>query len=241
MIEAQIRSGEWTDPERGNVKLADYATAWITERPGLRPPHRRPVSVATREAHRPAPRRNTGREAVHQDGPGMAGRAPCQWRICLGDGQGLSPAARRPDHCGGGRQAPPPQPVPDPRRPGGEGCGSFSVSPVPGRPGSCLLSPGPGRLIRAGRAGRAVPARAARGRRGSHRNATSTRSWRPQSHIDVAARGRCRVAGGRSGGWRTGPADRAGGNTGRPGSQRPPGRSHERSRTRRRTPPNGRS
>jgi integrase len=37
MIEAQIRSGEWTDPERGKVKLGDYATAWITERPGLRP------------------------------------------------------------------------------------------------------------------------------------------------------------------------------------------------------------
>jgi integrase len=37
MIEAQIRSGEWTDPERGKVKLADYATAWITERTGLRP------------------------------------------------------------------------------------------------------------------------------------------------------------------------------------------------------------
>ena len=37
MIEAQIRSGEWTDPERGKVKLGDYGSAWITERPGLRP------------------------------------------------------------------------------------------------------------------------------------------------------------------------------------------------------------
>jgi integrase len=37
MIEAQIRSGEWTDPERGKVKLGEYASAWITERPGLRP------------------------------------------------------------------------------------------------------------------------------------------------------------------------------------------------------------
>jgi hypothetical protein len=36
-IEAQIRSGEWTDPERGKVKLGDYGSAWITERPGLRP------------------------------------------------------------------------------------------------------------------------------------------------------------------------------------------------------------
>jgi 8-oxo-dGTP pyrophosphatase MutT (NUDIX family) len=37
MVEAQIRSGDWTDPERGKVKLADYGSAWITERPGLRP------------------------------------------------------------------------------------------------------------------------------------------------------------------------------------------------------------
>lgn len=36
LIEAQIASGEWTDPERGRVKLADYASAWITQRSGLR-------------------------------------------------------------------------------------------------------------------------------------------------------------------------------------------------------------
>ena len=30
-------SGEWTDPERGKIKLGDYAETWITERPGLRP------------------------------------------------------------------------------------------------------------------------------------------------------------------------------------------------------------
>ncbi len=47
------------------------------------------------------------------------------------------------------------------------GCGSFPVSPVPG---SCLLSPVLGRLIRAGRA---VPAGAAQGRPGNHRDATS--------------------------------------------------------------------
>jgi integrase len=37
LIEAQMASGEWTDPERGRVKLADYAATWITERPKLRP------------------------------------------------------------------------------------------------------------------------------------------------------------------------------------------------------------
>ena len=37
LIEAQISAGEWTDPERGKVKLADYAATWIAQRPGLRP------------------------------------------------------------------------------------------------------------------------------------------------------------------------------------------------------------
>jgi integrase len=37
LIEAQMASGEWTDPERGKVKLADYAAAWIAQRPKLRP------------------------------------------------------------------------------------------------------------------------------------------------------------------------------------------------------------
>jgi integrase len=37
LIEAQMASGDWTDPERGKVKLADYAATWITQRPKLRP------------------------------------------------------------------------------------------------------------------------------------------------------------------------------------------------------------
>src|SRR5215469_9544370 len=36
IIEAQMAAGEWTDPDRGKVKLADYASTWIAERPGLR-------------------------------------------------------------------------------------------------------------------------------------------------------------------------------------------------------------
>ena len=36
LIEAQIISGEWTDPQRGKVRLGDYARDWITQRPGLR-------------------------------------------------------------------------------------------------------------------------------------------------------------------------------------------------------------
>jgi integrase len=37
LIEAQMRAGEWTDPERARLQLGDYASAWISERPGLRP------------------------------------------------------------------------------------------------------------------------------------------------------------------------------------------------------------
>jgi integrase len=36
LIEAQIISGEWTDPQRGKARLGDYARDWITQRPGLR-------------------------------------------------------------------------------------------------------------------------------------------------------------------------------------------------------------
>jgi integrase len=36
LIEAQLSSGNWTDPDRGKVKLGAYASKWITERPGLR-------------------------------------------------------------------------------------------------------------------------------------------------------------------------------------------------------------
>ncbi|MEU8278258.1 tyrosine-type recombinase/integrase [Microbispora bryophytorum] len=37
LVEAQIIRGEWTDPDRGKVKLRDYAENWISQRPGLRP------------------------------------------------------------------------------------------------------------------------------------------------------------------------------------------------------------
>jgi integrase len=37
LVEAQILKGEWTDPDRGKVKLRDYAENWISQRPGLRP------------------------------------------------------------------------------------------------------------------------------------------------------------------------------------------------------------
>jgi hypothetical protein len=93
MIEAQIRSGEWTDPERGKVKLGDYGSAWITERPGLRP--------RTMEAHRALPRRDTGRKAVNPPDPGMARHAAGQRRVRLGHSQGIPTAPRHHDDRGG--------------------------------------------------------------------------------------------------------------------------------------------
>ncbi len=37
LIEAQMTSGQWTDPDRRKVKLCVYAAEWITQRPMLRP------------------------------------------------------------------------------------------------------------------------------------------------------------------------------------------------------------
>jgi integrase len=37
LIEAQLISGEWSDSDRGKIKLQDYAAYWISQRAGLRP------------------------------------------------------------------------------------------------------------------------------------------------------------------------------------------------------------
>lgn len=37
LIEGEQLRGEWVDPERGKVRLQDYAEIWIAQRPGLRP------------------------------------------------------------------------------------------------------------------------------------------------------------------------------------------------------------
>jgi len=37
LIEADMIAGEWADPDRGKVRLGDYAARWIAQRPGLRP------------------------------------------------------------------------------------------------------------------------------------------------------------------------------------------------------------
>jgi len=37
LVEGQILRGEWIDPERGKVTLADYGARWISQRPNLRP------------------------------------------------------------------------------------------------------------------------------------------------------------------------------------------------------------
>ncbi len=37
LTEAELLSGNWIDPDAGRVPFTEYAEAWITERPGLRP------------------------------------------------------------------------------------------------------------------------------------------------------------------------------------------------------------
>ena len=37
ITETQVLRGEWTDPGRARITVHDYVTAWITQRPGLRP------------------------------------------------------------------------------------------------------------------------------------------------------------------------------------------------------------
>lgn len=35
LTEAQLVTGDWTDPARAKIRLADYAAKWINERPGF--------------------------------------------------------------------------------------------------------------------------------------------------------------------------------------------------------------
>jgi integrase len=37
LVEAQMAQGLWIDPDRGKIRLQDYAERWIAQRPGLRP------------------------------------------------------------------------------------------------------------------------------------------------------------------------------------------------------------
>jgi integrase len=37
LVETQLAKREWIDPERGKIRLQDYAERWIAERPNLRP------------------------------------------------------------------------------------------------------------------------------------------------------------------------------------------------------------
>jgi hypothetical protein len=36
LTEVQLLRGDWTDPDRGKMKLGDYGTTWIAQRPNLR-------------------------------------------------------------------------------------------------------------------------------------------------------------------------------------------------------------
>jgi integrase len=52
--EAEILDGEWIDPDSGKAQFADYASAWIDERPNLRPKTIRLYRYLLRAHLRPA-------------------------------------------------------------------------------------------------------------------------------------------------------------------------------------------
>ena len=115
LIEAQIAAGEWTDPDRGKVKLADYAATWISQRPKLRP---RTVDLyrwLLKKHIAPYLGGVPDRQAVHGHDPRVAGEAARQRRVRLGGGQGVPAAACGADDGRRRGQDPGPEPVPHPR------------------------------------------------------------------------------------------------------------------------------
>jgi integrase len=81
LTEAEIVRGEWLNPDRGRVPFADYAKAWVAERPNLRPktkqiyeglvrPHLSPVLGALVVQEITEPRVRKWRKALLDSGVG---------------------------------------------------------------------------------------------------------------------------------------------------------------------------
>jgi integrase len=87
LVEGQMMSGEWTDPQRGKVTLQVYAERWITQRPNLRP---RTVELYTwLPAKHIGP--HLGRVAIGKISPEMVR----EWRATLlGNGVSVSATAK---------------------------------------------------------------------------------------------------------------------------------------------------
>jgi integrase len=87
LVEGQMMSGEWTDPQRGKVTLQVYAERWITQRPNLRP---RTVELYTwLLAKHIGP--HLGRVAIGKISPEMVR----EWRATLlGNGVSVSATAK---------------------------------------------------------------------------------------------------------------------------------------------------
>jgi hypothetical protein len=104
IVEAQITAGEWTDPERGKVTLAEYAAGWIVQRPGLRvrtvdlynwllAKHIGPYLGGVPIGKLSTPMIRTWRAELLDQG-----------RVCVDGGEVVPSVARNPDDCGRGRQ-----------------------------------------------------------------------------------------------------------------------------------------
>jgi hypothetical protein len=67
--EAEIRSGDWLDPDAGAVSFEEYAKSWVAERPNLRP-----KTVQLYEGL--VPRRSDRGRCQRGQGPQVAQEAP---------------------------------------------------------------------------------------------------------------------------------------------------------------------
>ena len=99
--EAEILNGDWINPDAGKVLLADYGTAWIEERPNLRPKTIRLYRYLLRRHIQPhfgsrtvAEIKERARAELAQEAPGLRGQRRHH-------GQGVPAAQGDPQHCRG--------------------------------------------------------------------------------------------------------------------------------------------
>ena len=119
LIEADMMAGGWADPDRGKVKLGDYAARWIAQRPGLRSRSVDLYRWLLRAVHRPSAWRGASREAFRAHDPRLAGRSSERWRFGINGGQVIPAASGGADNGGRGGQDLGAQPVSHLRRGGG--------------------------------------------------------------------------------------------------------------------------
>ena len=103
LTDAELHGGGWIDPDAGCVALADYAAAWISERPGLRP--------KTLQLYRYLLRRHVLPGFAGQTVAGISEADVRRWRADL-LAAGVSPATTAKAHGCSNRSWPRPRALP---------------------------------------------------------------------------------------------------------------------------------